>query len=140
MTNVETQPSEDYFDAGKDVYELLDLIASKFARFRGINTSHILVSFKSGKCSFTAKTCKLPAYMASYLPGKKLILLLNATEYDLMGKPRRVALLWHELLHIVNGDKGYKIAKHDLNDFKELITRVGISYENADELLKDLEK
>jgi predicted SprT family Zn-dependent metalloprotease len=77
--------------------------------------------------------------MAPYLPGKKLLLLLNATEWDLMGKARRVALLFHELSHVASDEKGYKIVKHDVSDFKELITKVGFSYENSAALLKELE-
>ena len=133
------KPLEPFINAAPSVYELMDAIIAKFGRFRSVSPSSVLICFKTGRCSFSAKIAKLPGYMIPYLPGKNLVLILNATEWDLMSKGRRVAVLFHELMHVVSGDKGYKIAKHDVQEFKEMIDKVGINYEKADELLKELD-
>ena len=140
MDNTPAEKLDPFLNAAPHIYELSDSILAKFTRFRSISPTSVLIVFKTGKCAFSAKIAKIPSYMAPFLPNKKLILILNATEWDLMSKARRVAVLFHEFMHIVCDDeKGYKIAKHDVQEFKEMIDKVGMNYERADELLKEFE-
>ena len=140
MNENEIEKLDPYINAPDHVYELATEVINKFARFRSMSIAYVLIVFKTQKCNFSAKIAKIPAYMSPFLPNKKLILVLNMTEWNLMSKARRVATLFHEFMHVVaDDDKGYKIAKHDVQEFKEMIDKVGMNYERADELLKELE-
>jgi predicted metallopeptidase len=140
MQNISEKAAIDEFvKADEDTYNLVDAIVGKFDRFRAINPAKILILFKTGKCSYTSKIAKIPPYLAPVLP-YKMAIMLNSVEWQLMSKSRRIAVLFHECLHIGVSEKGMRLTKHDLQDFKELVNKVGQDYGNADVLLQELAK
>ena len=139
-SNISEKSSVDaYIKADEEVYNLFDAIVGKFNRFRAINPAKVLILFKTGKCNYTSRIGKIPEYLNPVL-AYKICIILNAVEWQLMSKARRVATLWHEGLHITVSEKGMKLAKHDITDFRELVNKIGQDYAGADVLLAELQK
>jgi predicted metallopeptidase len=138
--NVSTQSIEAGFtNAGPDVYDLLNKVVTSFERFRFIRPSHILIVFKKkGKASWLANIRKLPECLKPFLPGKHVLLTISMIEWDLMTESKKIAVIFHELLHLSYHEGKYRMIKHDIQDFRELVSKLGIDYENSDILLKEI--
>lgn len=140
-TNISSQTTDQGFvNAGPDVYDLLNKVITSFDRFKFINPAHILIVFKKkGKSSWIANIRKLSEHIKVYLPGKHILLMISMLEWDMMSPSKKIAVMFHELLHLAFHEGKYKMVRHDVQDFKELIGKLGIDYENADVLMTEIQ-
>lgn len=140
-TNISTQSIEAGFvNAGPDVYDLLNKVITSFDRFKFINPSHFLIVFKKkGKSSWVANIRKLSDHIKLYLPGKHVLLMISMIEWDMMSPSKKTAVIFHELLHLAFHEGKYKMVKHDVQDFRELVQKLGMDYENADVLITEIQ-
>ena len=138
--NVSNKPIEEGFtQATPDVYDLLNKVATSFDRFNSINPSHILIVFKNkGKSGQVATTRKIPEIIRPFLPGRHLILTLSQIEWSMMAESKKIAVLFHELMHLAFHTGKYVMLKHDVQDFREIVEKLGYGYEKADILTQEI--
>jgi predicted metallopeptidase len=115
-------------EQSQDWTEIADAIISKYPVAMG----HIEID----KVLFLAETEKTPkkyadtrkvAYPFDFLTEYKYIIIFYENNTQAMSDAQRHMLCFHELLHI---DADFeKIRKHDIEDFRELISRYGINWD-----------
>ena len=97
-----------------------------------IKTEDIALLWHNGTPRYAAKIGKPPKYYSA-LGMKPLILIIHRDVWNEFGQGKRNLLLFHELLHVINNDEGgYKLIKHDIEDFKMLLEKYGLAWEKAD--------
>lgn len=77
-----------------------------------------------------AKICRLHE-MQQCLGHKPLIMVVYQGWFDKATEAERNAVIFHELMHIVFRDGKYKLVQHDIQDFKFIVSRIGLNYEKA---------
>jgi predicted metallopeptidase len=134
--------SDTYFLAGdQESYDVTKQVIAGFDRFKHINPDEILIIYKcSEKSRDAANVRKFPKLYSVLAPGKKILLVIWRPNWESTNLPKKIALIYHELIHIGFDEKktDYKMVRHDVEDFKELISRLGFNYENAAELIKEM--
>ena len=73
-----------------------------------------------------AKIRKVNAVEA-YITGHDLILIISGPSWRTLGAVQRIALIDHELCHVIEADSGdgYTMVSHDLEEFNAVVKRHG---------------
>ena len=123
------------------VLDLIPQIINRYPeKFSHINADDIVLVFKECADSRWFGQTRLIKGVWKVVTDKAVLLSLWKNAWDSKSDSWRALLIYHELLHLgvddVNG--GYKIIKHDIEDFAEVIRTYGIDWENSDAFLTDL--
>jgi len=89
---------------------------------------------------YQAKICLVPEYVQvlGFFP---LVIIVWKEGYDKSGLGKRNLLLFHELMHIKKRDNGtYCLKRHDIEDFRSILKKVGVDWEKAEQEFSNLEK
>jgi hypothetical protein len=131
-----------YFLLGDDeAYDILKKVLNGYERFKHIDFSDVLIAYKiSNSSRFVASVRKVPKAYAFLAPGKELVLTIFRPDWESVNYPLKVAIMYHELLHVGYSEKKdeYFLIKHDVEDFKELLEKLGFKYEKALDLVKEM--
>lgn len=130
-----------FLPADDEAVDILKRVCVGYDRFKHISPDQITLIFKVCiKNRFIAETRKIPSLYRTFIPGKDFIITLFRPTWEPMNLPQKVAVMYHELVHIGwdNEKAEYKMVRHDVEDFKELIEKLGFNYENALDLFKEM--
>ena len=134
-------PDNYFLSADSETYDLLKSVIHGFPRFSHIDPEKITLLFKvAKKCRWVGETRKMTPREAVAYPNKELIISLFRPNWESLNHPMQVAVFYHELMHIAydaEKDK-YSLVRHDVEDFTELVTKLGFGYENAAKLLEEM--
>jgi len=97
--------------------------------------------YTNEKSPYKAKMIKTAEYAQALSVPTFVLVVWKKGWDDCKDEAKKDALILHELMHMgYDAESGkYSIRKHDVEDFKELINTIGISWENAKEKLELLE-
>jgi hypothetical protein len=80
---------------------------------------------------------KVNGTYTAYLPFD-FIVTFYEPNIDYMTENQRKILMLHELRHIGVGEKGFRIEDHDIEDFKDILYRYGIDWNDLDHDVPDI--
>lgn len=136
-----------YAPASSSVTDMIEKIINTFPdKFIHIVPSDLAVLFKDQAKKSTdeivtqikARTRILSAPL-QLLTKKKILIEILQQEWELSSENQRALLVYHELFHILFDDKKreYRRRKQDVKGFYELLSKLGLSYENADKFFTE---
>jgi len=119
----------EYTDA-PEVEEIAKEIIDTLPLIEGINGAKIKYLFVHKKHSEYAGKIQKPGGVWRFLSDYDYVVLVHKASWDSFNERQRKALIYHELLHITyktdkNGKKHWKIRKHDIEEFMDVIREFG---------------
>jgi putative metallopeptidase len=128
-----------YEAADVSVYQtVIDVLKQFPGKFIHIDPRDLHLVFRdSEKSQFRAQTRVLRGFYQS-LTQKKVAITFWKKDWLESTQAQRAMVVYHELLHILRDSKTlvYKLRKHDVQDFKEMIETFGLEGEKATEVFK----
>jgi hypothetical protein len=128
LNMIEAEPS-------KDLKKLGNKIIKKFPEFHFINEYGIKIGYvlsherKNGEKITYAECRKVNETYKAYLPFDFVITFYECnTGY--MSENQKQVLMLHELKHIGVGPRGLKIIQHDVEDFKDILSKYGLNWDS----------
>jgi hypothetical protein len=128
------------FEIAPDLEELGNRILTAFPEFdliksRGVRIGY-LKSFekKRAKNKTVYAECRvIKGVYTAYLPFDFIITFYHSALYGMSENQKKILML-HELKHIGLNHKGYYLVPHDIEDFSDILTKYGLSWDalNAD--------
>lgn len=130
-----------YEPVSNSVSEMVDRLINTFPdKFIHINRNDLCLMFKdSPKSSWQART-RIFNGLYRTLTGKKILMEFSKQDWELNTEVQRAVLVYRELLKVAFSDKkkDYVIRRFDVQDFKEVLEKLGLSYENADSFFQSV--
>lgn len=124
-----------YETADSTVQTMVEKIINTFPdKFIHIVPNDLCLMFRDvAKSSYKAKT-KLLGSLYSKLVGKKLLIEFHKQEWENSTENQKAFMVYHELFHIGFDDEKneYKLRKHDVKGFYDMLSKMGLNYENAE--------
>lgn len=130
-------------EPSKKLEKLGKAIIDRFPEFGFIKEYDIRIGYvisyeKKGGAKIVYADCrKLQEPLKAYLPFDFII-----TFYDdntsMLNKKQMKILMYHELRHIGVGDKGLKIEPHTIEDFKDILEKYGLSWNEYGQEVPDI--
>lgn len=127
---------KEFIECDDEVIELANEVINehKLDYLNGVKIKYLFVDPYISK-TVVAK-CIRPNAELQHFSGQDYIIEISSTIWDGLNVDTRKALLWHELKHILitsdkDGNTQYKIAPHDLNDFYNIVDKLGLDWLNA---------
>lgn len=131
-----------YFIAGdSEAYGMLEEVLNGFPRFKHIQLSDIILFYKVAPNNrFVAETRKMSKLYSVLAPGKEIVITLYRPKWESMNRPTKIAVFYHELCHVGMDEEKeeYHLIRHDVEDFQELVVKLGFNYEKALDLMKEM--
>lgn len=119
--------------------EIADALIDKFSiAFSHIEVDKVLFLSETEKTPKKYADCRNVAYPYNFLTDYKFIIIFYENNIQAMTDAQKSMLVFHELLHI--DDDFNKIRKHNIEDFRELISKYGINWDidpNLPDILSD---
>jgi len=132
-----------YETVSNDVREMIEKLINTFPdKFIHININDLHLTFRdSEKCTWKARTRLLNEFYRS-LTDKKIGIEVWKQDWMTAKESQKAAVVYHELMHIVYDEtkKVYKLRRHDVQDFYEMLQQMGLNYENADDVFSKFTK
>jgi hypothetical protein len=93
---------------------------------------------KRDKGKMTYADCrKVKGTYTAYLPFDFIITFYDPNMYYMTENQKKILML-HELKHIGIGDKGIRLENHDIEDFKDILNRFGIDWNEFNQDVPDI--
>ncbi len=89
-----------------------------------------------GKC-VNADCRRVNGTYTAYLPFDFIITFYDPNMYYMTENQKKILML-HELKHIGIGDKGIRLENHDIEDFKDILNRFGIDWNEFNQDVPDI--
>ena len=130
-------------EPNKEMQELSDKIVNKFREFNFIKEYNIQIGYvisyehKNGEKTIYADCRKLTESIKAYLPYDFLITFYECNTGNMNGNQKKI-LMYHELKHIGIGEKGVKIIPHDIEDFKDILAKYGLEWNEFNQEVPDI--
>lgn len=130
------------FETADDLRELAEKIIDKMPEVQHIKEFDIKVGYvrsyesKPGKKVVFADCRKITGVYTAYLPYDFIITLYP--EADMLTENQKKIVMLHELKHIDIGEQGFTIRPHDIEDFKGILERFGISWSELNQDVPDI--
>lgn len=128
-----------YEVADTSVHQMLAQVVSTHPdKFIHVNPDDVHAVFKDSlKSSWRARIRIVSGYLST-LTNKKFVLEVHKADWDSSTTEERALVVFHELMHIVFDEEKnkYKLRKHDVQDFYEVLKKFGLDKENINEVLK----
>lgn len=115
-------------ELGNQYMEIADRLIAKFpVSFGHIDISKVLFLSETEKTPKKYADTRRVAYPYGFLTEYKFIITFYENNIKAMNDAQRHMLVYHELLHI---DADFnKIRKHDVEDFRELVSKYGVNWD-----------
>lgn len=133
--------STKYSFATSDVEKVTRALIKKFPnKFYHINADDMDFFEKDSLKSSWKAEVRLIKGLAAVFTKKRVALTVWKQHWETTDEVDKFAIIYHELLHLLyDEDEGkYKIRKHDIETFKEMLTDFGINDEKAQEIFGDI--
>lgn len=110
-------------------------------KFSHLDPEQIVLVFKDSEKSSWYGQTRLIKGVWQVITDKAVLMTLWKNAWNAKTPSWQALLIYHELLHIGwDDEKGYKLIKHDIEDFAEVLKQYGIDWENSDEFIAQLNK
>jgi len=121
------EPNQSPYQESEEVEEFAQLIMQKFPLIPAVTESaRIKFLTKTQDKSKWAGQCHLTRGPWQYLSNFDYVILVWLEWWNAHDSHQKEALLFHELLHIVQNDKGkWKLLKHLIQEFPEVVMAYG---------------
>lgn len=130
-----------YEAVDNSVKEMVEKVINGFPeKFIHININDLHLTFKDAKSStWNARTRLLNDFYQS-LTNKKIGIEIWKQYWITAEESMRALTIYHELMHITydKNKKKYKLQAHDVQNFYEILSIVGLNNENIDQLVSKL--
>ena len=80
---------------------------------------------------------KVNGTYTAYLPYDFVVTFYEPNVYHMTENQKKILML-HELRHIGIGERGFRIENHDVEDFRDILTRFGIDWSGFDQEVPDI--
>lgn len=130
------------YETADDLEELSRKVLAKMTELQYINEFGIKVGFvrsyesKPGNKVVYADCRKVTNVYTAYLPYDFLITFYP--EAEMLTENQKKIVMLHELKHIEIGEKGLTIRPHDIEDFKDILERYGINWNELNRDVPDM--
>jgi hypothetical protein len=130
-----------YEPVSNSVAEMVDRVMNAFPdKFLHINRNDLCLMFKDAPASSWRARTRIFNGLYRTLTGKKILVEFSKQDWELDTEIQRAVLIYRELLKVAFSDKkkDYVIRRYDVQDFREVLEKLGLSYENADKFFASL--
>lgn len=126
-----------YEEASNDIQQTVDNMINTFPdKFIHINRQDLkLVTKDASTSSWKART-RIMNGLYRMLTGKKIVVEFSKPDWETATEAQKAIIVYRELLKVGYDDKkkkDYFLRKYDVQDFFEILEKLGLSYEKADE-------
>lgn len=132
------------FEIAPDLEELGDKVLSHFPEFNHILNSDVRIGYlksydtkkANGKTVFAE--CRIvKGVWTAYLPFDFIITFFWPSIHGMSDNQLKILML-HELKHIGLNYKGYYLVPHDIEDFRDILTKYGLDWSELDRDVPDI--
>ena len=130
-------------ESSKKMRILASKIINRFPEFSFIREWNIKIGYvishesKNGEKIVFADCRRVQEVFKAYLPYDFIITFYSRNTAFLDDNQQKILML-HELRHITLGEKGLKLRPHDIEDFKEILEKYGLDWNEQGKLLPDI--
>lgn len=132
------------YEVAEDLRELANKVISAIPELSIIRDFNIRVGYvrgyesKQGKGKQVYADCKkITGTYTAYLPFDFVVTFYEPNIGHLSENQRKILML-HELRHIGIGERGFKIIPHDVEDFRDILQRFGIEWNEFGQDVPDI--
>lgn len=143
VRNLKRQLSIKDAEPSQELRRLGDKIIKSFSEFAFIKEWNIKIGYvislekKQGEKTTYADCRKVSEVYRAYLP-YDFIITFYERNTGFLNENQLKVLMYHELKHIGMGDRGLKIVPHDKEDFKDILERYGLDWNEFGKELPDI--
>lgn len=109
-------------------------------KFGKINANDIVFAFKDAEKSKYHAQVRLLKGVTQIFTNKKIGIIVFKPSWETFDEGKRALLIKHELTHVLWDEEKekYKLKKHDVEDFEEIITPYGTRWENSNKVAEEM--
>jgi hypothetical protein len=134
---IDWEPSQELAELGNKVLDKIEELS--YIRDYEIKIGYVLsgeAKKQDGRIVF-ADCRKVTGPYQAYLPYDFLITFYEPN-VDILSDNQKKILMWHELKHIGISHKGLKLVPHEVDDFKVILRKFGIDWNDFDQEIPDI--
>jgi len=132
------------YEVAEDLRELGEKIIGAIPELHVIRNFNIKVDYirsyepkrDKGKTIF-ADCRKVKSAYTAYLPFDFIVTFYEPNTYHMTENQKKILML-HELRHIGIGERGLRIEDHDIEDFRDILTRYGFDWNGFNQDVPDI--
>ena len=125
-----------YFELDEKRTKVLRKLVKRHPKqFGHIDPEHVVaIVDKDSDRARAYADCSLVPLRITPLTPYQIVITIYECNYRRMDRNAKILCLFHELLHVAEGPSGYKLRRHDLEDFKALVEVFGPNWPQRKDL------